>query len=249
MEIQVQYYEILDSTNEMVVRLARQGAPEGTVVVAKEQRNGHGQRQRQWKSPAGGLWFSILLRPKIEPSCAAQITLLAGVAAATALRRLYQTDRIFIKWPNDLLIGSKKISGILSEMRLSEQGDIDYIVVGIGVNVNLPAGTFTRELRDTAVSLNFATGKKNSCNEVLNGILEEMTALYEPWQRRGAEAILPMWRDLNCTLARDVIVKDEDKIIFAGRAVSISDTGALEVQNEAGSIRRFDFGEVSIRST
>lgn len=249
MNIQIRRYDVLDSTNELIVELAKQGAAEGTVVVAKEQHGGHGRKQRKWQSPVGGLWFSILFRPKIESGYVAQLTLLAGVAVAKALRDIYRTNRIRIKWPNDLFLEGKKVGGILSEMRLNEHGGVDYAIVGIGVNVNLSAAAFQAELRDTANSLKLAFGQEVPCDKVLQTILKEIIVLYEAWQRKGTKRILSMWKNLNCTLGHMVTVKDEGHVIFEGKAVSIDHTGALMVQTGSGSIRSFDFGEVSIRPT
>lgn len=108
MKIQLREFDVLKSTNETAVAMAQEGAPEGTVIVAARQKGGHGRMQRVWSSPLGGLWFTVILRPQINPQFAAQITLLAGVAVAKAVRRLYDTESVQIKWPNDLLLDGKK---------------------------------------------------------------------------------------------------------------------------------------------
>lgn len=108
MKIQLREFDVLKSTNETAVAMAQEGAPEGTVIVAARQKGGHGRMQRVWSSPLGGLWFTVILRPQIDPQFAAQITLLAGVAVAKAVRRLYDTESVQIKWPNDLLLDGKK---------------------------------------------------------------------------------------------------------------------------------------------
>ena len=150
MKIQLREFDVLKSTNETAVAMAQEGAPEGTVIVAARQESGHGRMQRVWNSPLGGLWFTVILRPQIDPQFAAQITLLAGVAVAKAVRRLYNTESVKIKWPNDLLLDGKKICGILSELQLDENGVIDYAIVGIGVNVALSAADFPAEVAATA---------------------------------------------------------------------------------------------------
>ena len=160
MKIQLRHFDTLQSTNVTAVAFAKAGAPEGTVIVAEQQDGGRGRMKRVWSSPKGGLWFTIILRPQIDPQYVAQVTLAAGVAVAKVLRKLYESDDIRIKWPNDLLLNDKKVCGILSEMQLDENGSIDYAVVGIGINVNLKLEDFPLELRDTATSLNLAL-KKN----------------------------------------------------------------------------------------
>lgn len=247
MKIQLRQFDVLESTNVTAVAAAKAGAAEGTVIVAARQEGGHGRMKRVWNSPLGGLWFTIILRPQIDPQFVAQVTLLAGVAVAKALRRIYATDAVKIKWPNDLLLDGKKVCGILSELQLDENGAIDYAVVGIGVNVALKESDFPAELRNLAASLNMSLHKDYTCREVLDAILEEFASLYEDWLARGAEAVLPAWRELNCTLGKKVLVKDNDKVIFSGETIAVDETGALLVRGENGIVQSFDFGEISIR--
>ena len=247
MKIQLKQFDVLQSTNVTAVAFAKEGAPEGTVIVAERQEGGRGRMQRVWSSPKGGLWFTIILRPQIDPQYVAQVTLLAGVAVVKALRKLYATDAIMIKWPNDLLLNGKKICGILSEMQLNENGSIDYAIVGIGVNVDLKPQDFPEELRNTAASLNLSFGKNYTCTEVLDNILQEFASLYQKWLVEGASVILEPWKELNCTLNRKVFVKDNDEVIFSGEVVAINEEGAIIVRNEEGESQSFDFGEISIR--
>lgn len=202
---------------------------------------------RVWNSPDGGLWFSLILRPQTDPQFAAQITLLSGVAVARALRRLYATKEIQIKWPNDLLLRGKKVCGILAELQLDEKGAIDYAVVGIGVNVAVPEAAVPAELKATAASLNNSLHKNYTCGRVLREILAELDGLYQKWLIQGAEVVMNPWRELNCTLGRHVTVKDDDQVIFAGLATAVDEQGALIVRNEEGISQSFDFGEISIR--
>ena len=231
MKIQLKQFDVLQSTNVTAVAFAKEGAPEGTVIVAERQEGGRGRMHRVWSSPKGGLWFTIILRPQIDPQYVAQVTLLAGVAVVRALRKLYATEEIMIKWPNDLLLQGKKVCGILSEMQLNENGSIDYAIVGIGVNVDL----------------NASFGKNYTCTEVLGNILQEFAVLYQEWLEEGAQVILEPWKKLNCTLNRRVFVKDNDEVIFSGEVVAINEAGAIIVRNEEGESQSFDFGEISIR--
>lgn len=247
MKIQLQQFDVLESTNVTAVAAAKEGAAEGTVIVAARQEGGHGRMKRVWNSPLGGLWFTIILRPQIDPQFVAQVTLLAGVAVAKALRRLYATEAVKIKWPNDLLLDGKKVCGILSELQLDENGRIDYAVVGIGVNVGLKEDDFPPDLKATAASLNASLNKSYTCQEVLKAILDEFSALYDKWLAQGAEAVLPLWKELNCTLGKEVLVKDNDKVIFTGKTIAVDEAGALLVRNKEGITQSFDFGEISIR--
>lgn len=247
MKIQLRQFDVLESTNVTAVAAAKDGAAEGTVIVAARQEGGHGRMKRVWNSPLGGLWFTIILRPQIDPQFVAQVTLLAGVAVAKALRRLYATEAVKIKWPNDLLLDGKKVCGILSELQLDENGAIQYAVVGIGVNVALKEEDFPAELKTAAASLNASLHKDYTCQEVLTAIMEDFAALYERWLVQGAEAVLPAWKELNCTLGKKVLVKDNDEVIFTGETIAVDEAGALLVRNEEGIIQSFDFGEISIR--
>lgn len=247
MKIQFRQFDVLKSTNTTATAAAALGAPEGTVIVAARQEDGHGRMQRIWCSPLGGLWFTIILRPHIDPQYAAQITLLAGVAVTLALRKLYETDSIKIKWPNDLLMQDKKVCGILSELQLDVNGDIDYIVVGIGVNVALKTEDFSPQIRSSAASLNESLKKSFTTQEVLREIMVEFVELYQEWLKQGALAVIEKWRKLNCTIGRNVLVKDNDKIIFQGIAADIDERGALQVCDAKGKSKSFNFGEISIR--
>lgn len=173
MKLHIKYYNVVESTNLTATDAAKCGAKEGTVIIAKRQSDGRGRMCRVWTSPLGGLWFSTILRPVVDPAYAAQLTMLAGVAVCIAVRRLYHTEKAVIKWPNDLLFSGKKICGILSELQLNENGSIDYAVIGIGLNVDLNVKDFPPELRNTAVSLNFIAGEKHACEEVLNAVLDD----------------------------------------------------------------------------
>lgn len=247
MNIQLRQFDVLESTNVTAVAFAKEGASEGTVIVAERQEGGRGRMRRVWASPQGGLWFSIILRPQIDPQFAAQVTLLMGVAVGKALRRIYATDGIMIKWPNDLLLHKKKVCGILSELQLNENGAIDYTIIGVGVNVALKPEDFPPELRDTAASLNVSLNKNYTCREVLDNILQEFDSLYREWLAKGADVILAPWKEMNCTLHKEVFVKDNDQVIFSGIVTAIDEAGAIIVRNERGESQSFDFGEISIR--
>lgn len=247
MRMQLQYYDILESTNITAVEKAAEGAPEGTVIIAAKQSQGSGRMNRVWSSPSGGLWFSIVLRPKTAPEHIAQLTLLAGVAVLKTVKKLYRNCSPKIKWPNDLLLDGKKFCGILSEMRLDEKGAVDYAVLGIGVNVNLQEKDFPEELKNTAVSLLMYSADYHSCNEVLMNFLNEFTAMYSEWLSNGSDNLFCEWKSNNCTIGKNIQVKDDDKVIFEGIAVDLNSQGALLVRNECGIQRSFDFGEISIR--
>jgi len=155
----IRVFEETTSTNDVIEKLARDGVKEGIVVFAEAQTKGRGRLGRKWISPARkGLWFSVLLRPQLSPLAATRIT----IAAATALFRALHAQtglNTEIKWPNDILIGGRKVAGILTELS-AEPDKVKHIVLGMGVSVNLVAGDFSPELRKFATSLRIETGEK-----------------------------------------------------------------------------------------
>lgn len=246
MDFQLRFYDLLASTNSTAAAAASQGAADGTVIVAARQSGGKGRLARSFFSPQGGLYFSLILRPAINPDCAAQLTLLAGVAVAEALNSLYGTDQVRIKWPNDLLWQGRKLCGILSELALDETG-IDYVVIGIGVNVALAAQDLPSDLAAIATSLLLETGIKLAPRQVLEAILQRFAPLYEEWLAQGAAPMLERWRQLNCTLGSSVRVWDDEEELCRGRALDIDPAGAILIQEEGGPVRTFNFGEIKLR--
>ena len=159
----IHYFKEVDSTNDVAKYLAEEGAEEGTIVVAEIQNRGKGRRGKTWISPPGGVWMSIILRPDIPPFNAPQLTLVTGVAVAETLKKECDLD-VGIKWPNDILIGNKKVCGILTEVNASIE-KVNYVVVGIGIDMNVDVPLFPPDLQKGATSL------KNELNTEINGAL------------------------------------------------------------------------------
>lgn len=247
MNIEIRQYSELESTNKTAMNLAENGALEGTIVVAKEQVGGRGRLSRVWTSPKGGLWFSVILRPHVSAEYIPQLTLLAGNAVVSSLRKIARKDCIYIKWPNDVLWKDKKICGILSEASFDDKGEFEYVVIGIGLNVNLQADNFGNGLKNKATSLALEMGQEYDIGHILSYVLKEIAIRYESWKKRLTEAVIPEWRYYNCTLGRLVDVKDGETILAVGIAKQISPLGALEIESDSG-MASFNFGEVSIRN-
>src|SRR5271170_6533657 len=173
----IQVFEQTTSTNDVIEKLARDGVKEGVVVFAESQTKGRGRLGRKWISPERkGLWFSILLRPDLRPQETTQLT----VASATALRRAIQSEtglKPEIKWPNDILIHGKKVAGILTELN-AELDKVRYVILGIGVDVNLDTGEFPAELKKIATSLKIESGEIISRAELATAILRELDKDY-----------------------------------------------------------------------
>lgn len=173
MRFRILHYRTLDSTNDLALEFAREGAREGTVVYAEYQKRGRGRFKRRWLSPRGtGLLFSIILRPKMKMSSASIITHWAAQSVAEVLRKRFNLPAQ-LKRPNDILVGGKKIAGILTESSGTGQ-KLEHVVVGIGVNVN----TTRAKLLKSATSINLEFGKKVVNDEVLLDILSAFRAKY-----------------------------------------------------------------------
>ena len=244
--VNMDYQPSVDSTNRVAKALAYHDAVEGTIVVAEEQTGGKGRLERNFFSPRGkGIWFSVILRPKILPKDAPKCTLMAAVAVAEAMNRF--NLKAEIKWPNDIMFDGRKLVGILTEIT-GEIGKIDYIVVGIGINVNIKRDEFPEELRPIAASLCEISGEEISRVKFFRALLEEFDKLYCKVSETGFDKIIERWKKYNITLGKNVrvISAGDSEDFFTGKAVDLNDDGALVVETEKG-LRTVYAGDVSIR--
>lgn len=238
-------YDELLSTNEEAKNRASAGDPEGTVVLAEQQTDGKGRMGRTWVSPPGlGLWFSLILKPSIMPHQAAQLTFVSAVVVCRAIRD-YTGMEAAIKWPNDIMLKNKKICGILTELS-AEVDQINYIVAGIGVNVNHQTEHFSAEIADRATSLYLVSGIKYRRIELLVMLLSIFEEIYREYQEKGFSYILKQWRELNCTIGQEVKVISQQEVYY-GTAIDIDEHGQLLVQTPEGEVRYVIVGDVSIR--
>lgn len=229
-------FDETDSTNTQAK--LNSSYPEGSVFIAEVQNHGKGSRGRQWSSPRGtGIWHTILLKPDISLQEVSQITLVAGLAVCKAIGLGSQ-----IKWPNDIVIGTKKVCGILTEMS-AETDMVNYVVCGIGINVN--DEKFPDEIAYRATSMYIESGQKYTRNDIIAALLNEFEAVYKKFLNGGLEAVLDDYKKSCVTLGRDVSVIFKNKTV-TGKAVDIDNGGALIVDTEAGTIR-VNSGEVSVR--
>lgn len=239
----VVYLESIQSTNEEAKKIAREGAEEGTIVVAEEQITGHGRLARGFYSPfAKGIWFSLILRPKFFPMEASKCTLLAAVGVCRGIRRMGLADA-GIKWPNDILVHGKKLVGILTLMSASME-KIDYIIMGIGINTGIKKNEFPEDFREGATSF-LNEGINVSRKDLLAAILGELEKEYSIAQDEGFDKVLDDWRALSVTLGQEVrVIFGDDS--YTGKAVDIDRDGCLLV-NTGSEVKRVIAGDVSIR--
>ncbi len=236
-------YQTIDSTNTEAKRCSMQGAVHGSVFVSEEQTGGKGRLGRKWISPPGaGLWFTLLLRPDCPPTEAANMTLVSGLAVCRAIRNLYGLDAR-IKWPNDIVLGSKKLSGMLLEMS-TEENQVDYVLAGIGVNAN--TGSFPEEIAYKATSLQLACGHDIRRAELLAAILNEFEPLLELHQTHQTQRIMQDYRELCVSIGRQVSAQRPDGLL-TGIAVDITESGELVIRTPEGKDEIIFSGEVSVQ--
>lgn len=237
------YFSEIDSTNEAVKRLARSKEVEGTTVIADKQTAGKGRLGRVWDSPSGtNIFMSILLRPQIKPDKASQITLIAGLAMCETIREATGLDAK-IKWPNDIVINGKKVCGILTEMS-AEIDCINYVVVGIGVNVNQIE--FPKEL-PYATSLKIEGQKEYQRGNIIGMFFDKFEPYYMAYKANATlEPVLPTYKRYCITLADKVKIIDSIEEYIATPLDVLAD-GSLVVRNEKGEEKRVFSGEVSVR--
>ncbi len=237
-----------DSTNQRAKELAAGGAAEGTIVLAEKQTRGRGRRGRSWFSPPGeGLYCSLVLRPGVAPAEGTGVTLTAAVAAADSL--IAETSLpIRLKWPNDLLVHGRKLGGILTEVG-ADMDVIDYMVVGLGLNVNVPPQNFPPEIAQRATSLLMETGRTFSRVRLLQGYLAGLERLYATFRDKGFAPVLGRWKELAGVVGKEIRVEDPAGKQMTGKVTDVDVSGALILRGARGDIRRIVSGDVTLVET
>lgn len=243
----MEYLQQVDSTNVYAKKIAENRFQNGTVVLAEEQARGKGRLGRQWISPKGkGIFMSLMLKPKIAPSEAAKITLLTACAVSKAIEETCGIS-VQIKWPNDIVVKGKKLCGILTEMG-AEMDEINYLIVGIGINVNLEQQELPEELWPIATSLQIEKGEKLDRKRLAASVLNYFEDYYKLFTETGSIAAFIKEYKAKC-----VVMGKEVKILSStmemqGTVTDISEEGQLILELPDGSIREIISGEVSLRA-
>ena len=233
-----------ESTNKLAKKLAASGAAEGTVVVAGTQTKGRGRLCRKWSSPPGGLWFSVVLRPRMRHSETVGIVFAAGLGVAQVLRGLWGLEAE-TKWPNDVLVNGRKICGILAEAR-TVNGGIDFVVVGVGINANFEVEkALPKELHDAAASIEGELGKKVSLEALLGAVLGRLEENCRILQKVGLAPVLAEWKKYAAFLGQEVEVATQTAET-RGVAVDVDSEGMLVLELEDGTRQRIIAGDVSL---
>jgi BirA family biotin operon repressor/biotin-[acetyl-CoA-carboxylase] ligase len=231
------------STNAVAMMLAEAGVPEGAVVIADSQTKGRGRlRKREWHSPPGlNLYTSIILRPAFDAVLTSPLALVAGVAVAELLSH-YCHGRIAVKWPNDVLINGKKACGILAEVKTAGK-KAQFVILGIGLNINMTKEALPPHLRKSATSLLGETGAELSRLKVTSELYEQVGKFYKIFLHDGFGCIRDLWHEYAWISGRDVEATFGEET-FRGRAVGVDETGALILIDGKGKTRRVIAGDV-----
>ena len=229
------------STNSIAKFLANHDAEEGTVLISEIQTKARGRLGKKWEAPEGGIWMSLILRPQVPPARIGLITLATGVAIAKSIRSLGVDARI--KWPNDVLIHGKKISGVLTEVNATFN-EIDWIVVGIGIDSNLKLEDFSEDIRIGTTTLTEELPTKVDENELIAIFLNEFEKVYELYKDGEIETILKDWRDLADTIGKYVNITQTGGKITQGYVVGINNEGSLIIERQDGTLEKIISGEL-----
>ena len=240
----IHHFDTIDSTNTKAKQLAAIGAPHGTVILADAQTGGRGRLGRSFHSPANtGIYMSVILRPNcaaealMHLTCAAAVAAANGVEAATGLRPQ-------IKWTNDLVVGTRKLGGILTELSCTATGMVNYAVIGIGINCNQEAGDFPSEIKDLATSLRLCTGSAIAIPTMAASLLLALEQMAQTLD--NAAAVMARYRQDCMTIGQKISLVRGDEIRH-GTALDVEDSGALLVQFDDGQVEAVQSGEVSVR--
>jgi BirA family biotin operon repressor/biotin-[acetyl-CoA-carboxylase] ligase len=239
---EILHYAEVASTNTLAMDLAQKGAVDGTVVIAETQTGGKGRLGRTWTSPRGNLYMSVVLRPAVPISKAPLITLMGAVAVASGIRRQCGVPA-GIKWPNDILLSGKKVSGLLTEMS-AEPDRIRHIVLGIGVNVNMDSRALQPDVRRISTTLAAAVGKTVDRTAFLRTLLAELDLWYHRFLKGDTE-VLAAWKELNVTLGQRVAVSGGGARL-EGLARGVDAEGRLILKLDDGTLRQVAAGDVTI---
>lgn len=238
------YHDSVDSTQKIAYKLAYENADEGTVVIAEEQTAGRGRMDRQWHSPKyTGIWMSIILRPKIPIPKAPQLTLITAVGVVQAIEEVTGLSPE-IKWPNDILINGKKITGILTELQ-AESDRINSVIIGIGINVNTEKKDFPESIESIASSLAIETGRMVDREKLIRTILEKLEKLYFLYLKQGFFPIKLMWESYAVSIGKMITARTLTGEI-RGKATGITEDGVLLIEDTEGKVHNIYSADIQI---
>lgn len=233
------FFKEVDSTNNRAKQIALE-EKEGAVVISEKQTSGRGRRGRKWESPEGGIAISFILKPNVSPERAPQMTLISSLALVETLNKIHNGLNAKIKWPNDILLSGKKISGILTELS-ADMEKINYVVVGVGVNLN----STVENLPENATSLKIETKEQVSIKQFLKSFFDHYDKLYLEYLNGGIDQIIERWKKNSDTLGKKVKIIGINET-YEGLAKDIDENGALILKTDKKEIKVYS-GDVSLR--
>lgn len=241
----IHYFDTIGSTNDEARRMAKSGAPHGTVLIAGHQTGGHGRRGRSFHSPAGsGIYMSVLLRPDCAPTELMHLTCAAAVAMCDAIEQAVGF-RPGIKWTNDLVYDRRKIGGILTELGFTNQGLVDYAIIGIGINCTQTELDFPEDIRSIAASLAMVSQTRVEADVVAAAMIQALQKMDSQLLSAKAQ-ILAQYKKDCITLGQEIVLLRGDGKRY-GIARDIDPDGGLVVEFQSGTLEVVSSGEVSVR--
>ncbi len=239
-------YSEVSSTNTIAKFLSMQNNENGTVIISEKQTKGKGRAGKDWESPLGGIWLSIIIKPDVDQSKFPLITLATGVAVARTLETI-GVENPKIKWPNDILINGKKVCGILTES-VTKSNKIENVVIGVGIDANLETSQFPNELKEITTTIKEELGKECDENLLIKIFLEEFEKISEIFNQESYENILNEWRNRSYTIGKLVEVRKPFNTSFDAYVVGINEEGALIVERNDGTLEKVISGECIIKN-
>lgn len=233
------------STNTIAKFLSMNGVGNGAVVISEKQTKARGRSGKNWESPLGGVWLSIILNPNVNHSKIPLITLATGVTVENTLKRI-GVKNAEIKWPNDILIHGKKVCGILTEA-ITSFNTIESVIIGVGIDANISIENFPEELRENMTTLNDEIGEKVDENLLIKLFLEEFEKISEQFINEEYETILKEWRKNSYTIGKIVEVHEPFSKPYDGYVLGISRDGSLVVEKIDGTLEKVISGECIIK--
>ncbi|WP_299522462.1 biotin--[acetyl-CoA-carboxylase] ligase [uncultured Methanobrevibacter sp.] len=234
------------STNTIAKFLSMNGVGNGAVVISEKQTKARGRSGKNWESPLGGVWLSIILNPNVTHSKIPLITLATGVAVENTLKRI-GIQNAEIKWPNDILINDKKVCGILTEA-ITSFNTIESVIIGVGIDANITLKDFPEELKEKMTTLNKETGEKIDENLLIKTFLEEFEKISKQFMNEEYENILKEWRKHSYTIGKIVEVHEPFSKPYDGYVLGISRDGSLVVEKIDGTLEKVISGECVIKN-
>jgi BirA family biotin operon repressor/biotin-[acetyl-CoA-carboxylase] ligase len=237
----IYHYNEVSSTNDVAKEIAKKTKEPKTVIIAETQTYARGRHRRHWVSPRGGIWLSILLRPRVTPEEATKLTFITATAVAGAIQNTLGLATE-VKWPNDVLFNRRKLCGILTEASIKENA-VEYVVVGIGINANIDLQSFPNSLQKSVTTLKHELGYEINCETLTNDLIQSFDKRYKRLQKGMWGALLQEWRGLAKFLGGKVVVTSFAETLV-GKALDVDADGALIIELQDGVLKKVVAGDV-----